>query len=358
MKRMKERPSVIRASIMVGVALLIVGCSNLPEIKVAMYGSAAVYAGNTGSKFSIDAGVGSGPSSLAIGPKSDKGNYLYVLDSSDQTLSYYDPNTKGGANVTTYKDLSGLNPVSVAACRTQFDSAYYVFVTDMHGVAELYVNSSGVLTFSHTAEWPVQQTGTGQFSYPMGIACSPDGNTVAATFNDTDRMGHLFPGEIDFIPSSDPFLDFRNGSVTTGIDPTSVCFSADSSTAFVTNSGSGTVSAIDVAGMTVRNTITVGTGPDACAVNGSTLIVTNEYSGTITLINTSTDQVSATLNVGGHPNGVTFESSTKADVLSASPAEIFAVNVTDPTKPSVSSTTSLEDSGGHEPSAILYVSSG
>src|SRR5215831_3382169 len=79
--------------------------------------------------------------------------------------------------------------------------------------------------------------------------------------------------------------------------------------AYITNSGSNTVSVIDTATNTVVSTIPVGISPGGVAVtpDGSKVYVTNFLSNTVSVIATATNTVVSTIPVGpppargGHP---------------------------------------------------------
>src|SRR5215831_11877612 len=70
--------------------------------------------------------------------------------------------------------------------------------------------------------------------------------------------------------------------------------------AYITNSGSNTVSVIDTATNTVVSTIPVGTAPAGVAVtpDGSKVYVTNFLSNTVSVIATATNTVVSTIPVG------------------------------------------------------------
>ncbi|MGA8746814.1 MAG: PKD domain-containing protein [Solirubrobacterales bacterium] len=75
---------------------------------------------------------------------------------------------------------------------------------------------------------------------------------------------------------------------------------------YVTNSGAGTVSVLNLANNSAIATIPVGGGPRdvAIAPDGQLAYVTNEASGTVSVINTATNTVSATIPVGLRPRGI------------------------------------------------------
>nr|WP_232316284.1 PKD domain-containing protein [Methanosarcina vacuolata] len=76
--------------------------------------------------------------------------------------------------------------------------------------------------------------------------------------------------------------------------------------AYITNSGSTTVSVIDITTNKVTSTINVGQYPYGVAVNpdGTKVYVSKEKSGTISVIDTAKNKVTATVRVGKNPWGV------------------------------------------------------
>jgi YVTN family beta-propeller protein len=78
----------------------------------------------------------------------------------------------------------------------------------------------------------------------------------------------------------------------------------------VANSGSNTVSVLDIVNNAVLSTITVGNQPVALAVSsdGSTAYVANYTDGTVTQVNLTTGTVTATIAVGTQPTSVALTS--------------------------------------------------
>lgn len=76
--------------------------------------------------------------------------------------------------------------------------------------------------------------------------------------------------------------------------------------AYITNSGSGTVSVLDVATNSVVGTVLVGNLPAGVAVNASAtrVYVTNQGSNSVSVIDTSSNAVIATIGVGSFPIGI------------------------------------------------------
>jgi len=79
--------------------------------------------------------------------------------------------------------------------------------------------------------------------------------------------------------------------------------------AYITNSGSNTVSVIDIATDTVVSTINVGNLPTGVAVNsdGTKAYVANENSNNLSVINTSTNTIVSSLDIGLNPRGVAVD---------------------------------------------------
>ncbi|WFB09936.1 beta-propeller fold lactonase family protein [Streptomyces sp. LX-29] len=118
-------------------------------------------------------------------------------------------------------------------------------------------------------------------------------------------------------------------TVTVGTGPASIAFRPDGLRAYVTNSGSGTVSVIDPATNTVSATVTVGTGPWGVAVHpdGTRAYVTNSTAGTVSVINTATNTVTATVTVGTTPRGVALTpDGTRAYVANSGSGTVSVIN--------------------------------
>jgi len=97
-------------------------------------------------------------------------------------------------------------------------------------------------------------------------------------------------------------------SLSVGLIPAQVAISPDGSTAFVTNTASGSVTVIDIASRAVTTTITVGTTPYGVAFkpDGSQAYVVNRDSDNVSVIDTSSNTVASVITVGDAPYGVTF----------------------------------------------------
>jgi YVTN family beta-propeller protein len=101
--------------------------------------------------------------------------------------------------------------------------------------------------------------------------------------------------------------------ISVGPVPTSVAFSPDGATAYVTDLGGGTVSVIDVATGTTT-TIPVGSAPSSVAFipNGTVAYVTNSGGHTVSVIDVATGTTSTPIPVGNQPNSVAFTPTGRA----------------------------------------------
>ena len=95
-------------------------------------------------------------------------------------------------------------------------------------------------------------------------------------------------------------------SIRVGRDPQAIAITPDGRTAYVVNSGSGTVTPINTATHRPGPSIRVGTEPQAIAItpDGRTAYVVNSGSGTVTPINTATHRPGPPVKVGTNPRAV------------------------------------------------------
>ena len=95
-------------------------------------------------------------------------------------------------------------------------------------------------------------------------------------------------------------------SIRVGRDPQAIAITPDGRTAYVANSGSGTVTPINTATRRAGPSIRVGRDPQAIAItpDGRTAYVANSGSGTVTPINTATRRAGPPVKVGTNPRAV------------------------------------------------------
>lgn len=100
-------------------------------------------------------------------------------------------------------------------------------------------------------------------------------------------------------------------TVNVGSSPSGMVIDSASRYAYVSCSGSGTVSVLDLATLTVAATIPVGSGPSTplLSPDGGTLLVPNLFSRTISVIDVATRTVRQTLQVSRYPSSLAFDAS-------------------------------------------------
>ncbi|WP_197081044.1 YncE family protein [Gordoniibacillus kamchatkensis] len=181
-------------------------------------------------------------------------------------------------------------------------------------IVVMSVAEDGTLAVKNTINLPLASVG-GNIN-PQDIVPEPDGKTLLVALNRDNSLG---------------VIDLQTNQLTARIPvgnaPTSVVVSGG--TAYVTNVGgkkaqpgdftvdssgtpvlatpagssaSGTVSVVDLAGLSVKKTIDVGLQPARMTVSGQYLFVANTNSDTVSVIDTNTDDVVQTIKVEPYPN--------------------------------------------------------
>src|SRR5579863_430480 len=157
---------------------------------------------------------------------------------------------------------------------------------------------------------PVVKSGTGypiSVSGPEGIKFSQDGTTayVGAGTDSVVVINTATNAKTNTILTANGTSTFNGGY---GI----VFAPAPPPSAYIPNYTTNNVSVISTGSQSVSSTISVGTGPIGSAVSpdGATAYVTNSGSGTVSIINTATSAVSS-LTVGSSPHGVAFTPDSK-----------------------------------------------
>lgn len=157
--------------------------------------------------------------------------------------------------------------------------------------------------------------------FPAGLAMSNDGGTLLVAENTGDSLGivDVSAGSVTSVPvgpcEQSQLVPFQGG-VPAQCQPYGVALSQDGATAYVSNWGEHSVTAVDVASRSVRGHIQVGTHPNALAVNPSRgsheLYVANGDSDAVSVVSTETNIVTRTFDLapyagaaeGSNPNAL------------------------------------------------------
>jgi YVTN family beta-propeller protein len=155
--------------------------------------------------------------------------------------------------------------------------------------------TSNSVTVLNSSTGAVVTTLTTGFSQPSAVAVTPDGKTAYVT---NSGSGTVTPITVATNTPGSP--------ITVGSNPYAVAVTPDGKTAYVTNEGSGTVTPITVATNTPGSPITVGSDPEGVAVtpDGKTAYVANLGDGTVTPITVATNTAGSPITVGSNPYGV------------------------------------------------------
>jgi YVTN family beta-propeller protein len=241
---------------------------------------------------------------------------LHLLFSQDGngghvTIASIDPST----GLITSTGGSNPFPTQVAVAAALDSSGNLTTVT-------CFANSPSGTTGS--SEIPCGKTVSGNTSYPLGIAISPDGKFAYAVLDTNNTLTRIELNAAS--PKQGP--EIRVGNV-----PNCVVISPDGKTAYVSNeagriataedfqgysngtpvvaeyptgsTATGTVSVIDLASFTVTGSISTGLHPTGMAFWGNYLLVANAYSDSLSVIDTTSKEVTSTINLGlpiGVPN--------------------------------------------------------
>ena len=262
---------------------------------------------------------------LTLGTSSSNGN---------GAVEVFDTTT--GIVLQNYTPLGGLDPSgSYSGIAYSEDGKHLVFSQDSSNVTIANVNAQGFLSDdaqvsvppnnSFITCFPNSPAGAyavpcGTFystwtAYPGGVAISKDGQSAYALLNQNDTLT-----QINLITNQ------QGTQIRVGNAPHSIVINGTGTTAYVSNEGgraateadfqiwsagteivadpvvgaaiTGTVSVVDLASMTVTDTISTDLHPTGMALYRGNLLVANTYSDTISVINTASNVVERTINLG------------------------------------------------------------
>jgi len=139
------------------------------------------------------------------------------------------------------------------------------------------------------------------FVVPLAVACM-----LGAASSASAATAYVANSGSDTVTPIELATNTPGSPITVGGGPSAVAITPNGKTAYVTNSRSNTVTPIELATNTPLSEITVGGGPSAVAItpNGKTAYVTNELSGTVTPIKIATNKPGKEITVGKYPTGI------------------------------------------------------
>ncbi|HEY6301845.1 MAG TPA: bifunctional YncE family protein/alkaline phosphatase family protein [Terriglobales bacterium] len=284
----------------------------------------------------VDLGIRVRAKAIALNPNAKSHTAAVLTLGATQAVEIFDTNT--GNVLQNYATFGTDSSGSYSGIAYSANGKYLVFSQDSSNVTIAAVNAQGLLEDDaqvHVApdnsfiacfpNSPPASYGNpcGSFyssytSYPGGVALSKDGSSAYALLNQNNTLV-----QID-LAANPPTAGTQ---IRVGNAPHSIVINRTGTTAYVSNEGgraateadfqinsagteivadpfvgaaiTGTVSVVDLASMTVTDTIsTGGLHPTGMAFYQGSLLVSNTYSDTISLINTASNTVSRTINLG------------------------------------------------------------
>jgi YVTN family beta-propeller protein len=157
---------------------------------------------------------------------------------------------------------------------------------------KIRLGSSEYHALDEKARDQARRAGRGEFSFPAGIAVTPDGKTLYTAENQTKKVA---------------VIDLNANQVITKIDvgeyPYDCVISGDGKRAYVSNWGSRSIAVIDTAEKRVLTNIAVGDHPNdlELARDDQTLYVANANSNTVSVIDTAQLKEIEAISTALHP---------------------------------------------------------
>jgi YVTN family beta-propeller protein len=200
-------------------------------------------------------------------------------------------------------------------------------------------------------------TSTPAYATNIPVASNP---TILA-FNPSGTLAYVTNSGSGTVSVIDPSTGTVVNTITVGEVPLDVAFNPSGTLAYVVNFDDGTVSVIDPSTGTVINTITAATSPEGIGAVGITSVafnpsgtfayITDYATGNVIIINTTTDTVVKTTTVASGLSSIAFDpSGTFAYVT----GNLGTVSVIDPTTLKVLSTITV----GDDPEGVAFNPSG
>ncbi len=214
---------------------------------------------NVSAQDDVSLGAGHAPRGVAI---ESRGLYAYVANYANDTV---DEILIGSGTVTDTFSV-GTGPWGVAAIYDTTDTTMRVYVSNYDAGTVSVISSSGVDT--------INSVGSG----PLGVALTPDGNTL--------YVANYYDDQVVAIDTSDQSID---STINVGNGPWGLAMADDGGYVFVTNSLDDTVSVIDTASRIAAGPFSVGDQPRGVAapVNGDFAYVVNQGDNNISKVTTS-----------------------------------------------------------------------
>jgi YVTN family beta-propeller protein len=283
----------------------------------------------------VDLGIRVRAKAIALNPIVHTHTAAVLTLGASQAVEVFDTNT--GTVLQNYIPFGVDSSGSYSGISYSADGKYLVFSQDSGNVTVAKVNKQGLLEDGASVSVPPNSSFITCFpnsplgpyarpcatfyspgtSYPGGLALSKDGKSAYALLNQNNTLT-----KIDLTATTPT----QGEQIRVGNAPHSILLNHRGTTAYISNEGgraateadfqiysagaeivadpvvggaiTGTVSVVDLASMTVTDTISTGLHPTGMAWFGRYLLVTNTYSDSISVIDSVRKKVAWTIDLG------------------------------------------------------------
>ena len=283
----------------------------------------------------VDLGIRVRAKAIALNPIVHTHTAAVLTLGASQAVEVFDTNT--GTVLQNYIPFGVDSSGSYSGISYSADGKYLVFSQDSGNVTVAKVNKQGLLEDGASVSVPPNSSFITCFpnsplgpyarpcatfyspgtSYPGGLALSKDGKSAYALLNQNNTLT-----KIDLTATTPT----QGEQIRVGNAPHSILLNHRGTTAYISNEGgraateadfqiysagaeivadpvvggaiTGTVSVVDLASMTVTDTIATGLHPTGMAWFGRYLLVTNTYSDSISVIDSVRKKVAWTIDLG------------------------------------------------------------
>ena len=232
----------------------------------------------------------------ADGTKTYAGGGSFFTIGNDDT-SYPDAFGVAAAEITARVTVCLSLPTSpttspTTSCSTTLNQNHYPVVTLANSSAVL-LNGATVQVGANPVAVATYGVGSQSFSYPCGYPCISSSAEISGTTNAiTINSGSNTVSLLDLITPG------VIATLNVGSNPTAVGISPDQSTAYVANYGSGSITAVNLTNRSIIGSYPVGDNPDSVNVDASGNIWVGG-NGYINKVSPSTYQILQTIPVSG-----------------------------------------------------------
>ncbi len=254
-------------------------------------------------------------------------------------------NNGGGAGTTTQIDATGDTNIGNFIVGT---GPVYATFSPLLGSSRVFVVNKGSHSISSYA--PTTQGST------VSTVTLPDGSAPVFMAVRDGTHGYVANSGTNTVSVVDLSLGVESAEVGVGLTPVALAVTPNLASVYVVNKASGTVSVINSSDLSTAATIQVGASPVwiAMKTDGSTVYVANQGDGSVSVIATASNTVVATLNVGAAPRMLLFDNTLRRLYVPATGSNTVSVFNADPQVPVLLKTITV----GNGPASVTALADG